>query len=201
VQVLGATDTVFSNIDIRMNADNLGGGSPSNAHAAFVYRALTADAVPTRVTLRNVHATGAPYGYGPTQITGGNDLTFVNVSSDGGEALRLETDGNGILGVHGVTADRITCTNGNAAFTMVAHGAPSDTVHVTNVSATNCYEGSKVRSGPVDDITITGEVVVKGDTAQLPNGSDDLGGWHLGPSAGCHINEGATADITGDTCS
>ena len=201
VLVEHATDTAISNIDIRMNADRLDGTAPDNQHAAIIVKAVVTGMLPTRVTLRNVHATGAPYGYGPDQVSAGRDLAFVNVTSDGGSAVRLETDGGVSRGVHGVTVDRPGCTNGNAAFTMVPHGAPSDGVHVTNVSAVNCYEGSKIRSGPLSDITIDGEAVVKGDSAQLPKGHAYLQAWVIGASVGCHINEANTATITGATCS
>ncbi len=187
ISVLGVTNFTIAHISVIQNQSNLSGGAPDNGHAAFVYRAKSLSTEPTNGLMQDVVEVGGPKGYGPTQITGGRNLTFDSISSDGGTALRIETDGGGVLGVQWVAAHNISCTNGNKAFSLIPHGHPSSNVAVNGVSSNNCEYSFKTASGATN-VTITNVVSVAGKTAQLQ--ASGTTSWTIGPTRGCYSNGG-----------
>lgn len=191
----------IGNVHIIENRSATDGGTPDNQHAAFVYRHMAAGEGPSNGDMHDVSNETAPRGYGPTQITGGDHLSFEDVSSDGGTAVRLETDGNGVPGVHNVTIDGATCTNGNSALTLIPHGNPSSDVTATNVSANSCDDGFRLR----EPTSLSGTIFVDNATVLSgPNAMISLGppgsAWELGNSENCYINEGPASFVGTVTC-
>ena len=104
----------ISNVQGVLSNSATSGLPPSSQAALITFHSTPASRLgatlyhPVDGLIKNVSVTNAPYGYGTTQVTAGEDLDFENISSTGGIALRMETDGNSDVldGVeaHGVTA-------------------------------------------------------------------------------------------------
>jgi hypothetical protein len=189
-------------------------GLPPSSQAAFVtFHSTPASKLggtlyhPVDGLIKNVSVTNAPYGYGTTQVTAGEALDFENISSTGGIALRMETDGNSDV-LDGVEAHGITCRNGHSAVSFSPHDQDNNDVHVYDVTAVSCSEGVRVAGNPAAgdggtfaNSTVTGATIVHGLFAQNPAGS--LGAWRIGPSDDC-VNISSTAaykvTMTGVSC-
>jgi hypothetical protein len=151
--------------------------------------------------IKNISVTGAPYGYGTTQVTAGESLDFENISSTGGISLRMETDGNSDE-LKDVTAHNIICRNGHAAVSFSPHDPNNGAVHVYDVNSVSCSEGVRVAGNPATGdggkfagATVTGATIVSGLFAQNPTGV--LGAWRIGPSDDClSISGTATYKVT-----
>ena len=129
-------------------------GLPPSSQAAFItFHSTSASRIgatlyhPVDGLIKNVSVTNAPYGYGTTQVTAGEDLDFENISSTGGIALRMETDGNSDV-LDGVEAHGITCRNGHAAVSFSPHDQNNGQVHIYDVNAVSCSEGVRVAGNP-----------------------------------------------------
>ena len=171
-------------------------GLPPSSQAAFItFHSTSASRIgatlyhPVDGLIRNVSVTNAPYGYGTTQVTAGEALDFENISSTGGIALRMETDGNSDV-LDGVVAHGITCRNGHAAVSFSPHDQNNGQVHVYDVNAVSCSEGVRVAGNPSTgdggtfaNATVTGATIVHGLFAQNPTGA--LGAWRIGASDAC----------------
>jgi hypothetical protein len=157
--------------------------------------------------IKDISVTGAPYGYGTTQVTAGESLDFENISSTGGISLRMETDGNSDE-LKDVTAHNIICRNGHAAVSFSPHDQNNGAVHVYDVNAVSCSEGVRVAGNPATGdggrfvgATVTGATIVSGLFAQNPTGV--LGAWRIGPSDDCLSISGTAAykvAMTGVSC-
>ena len=106
--------------------------------------------------LENVHSRRSPYSWGLTQITGGENLRFFNISSEGGVPLRLENYSNNWTPMSNIVADGVRCKNGHDAVHMNPHGAThTGPITIKNVVADSCKsalsiagEGTASRSSP-----------------------------------------------------
>jgi len=170
---------------------------PTTARAAVVYKPSNQSGLPpgpfydpTNGTLANMYTIHAPYGFGPTQIASGHNLTFTDLFSDGGTTLRLETDDtNKYYGgeVKTVSARGIVGKNCNRPLSLSAHKQANSDVHVSDVSSVNCNDGlvqsadNATSSGTFLNSTIDGFTVIGGATAQIPI-SGTNGGWNVGTS-------------------
>lgn len=197
ISVKNVKNFKISNIHIVQNQSNTGGLAPDNVHAAIVYRRMKVGQGPSYGAMANIDTVTAPRGYGPTQITGGDHLTFTNISSDGGEAVRLETDGGGAPGLDTVTVDTASCVNGNAAVAVVPHGATDIHIRFSNITSVSCDYGFKTRGGT--DVALDNAVVTAGSNAQVPTGALNGQAWVWAKSQGCYENDGH-ATLTNITC-
>jgi len=138
----------------------------------------------------------SPYGWGLTQLTGGENLRFFDISSEGGVPLRLESYRNNWSPIDNLVADGVRCTNGHDAVHMNPHGAQHGTLTIRNVVADSCESALSLKVDRVlggsfgADSPITGVTVMPGNQAQL---RDDVttgyvGAWVIGPSRWCIDN-------------
>jgi len=147
--------------------------------------------------LENVHSKGSPYGWGLTQLTGGENLRFLNISSEGGVPLRLESFRGNWTPIDNIFAEGVTCKNGHDAVHVNPHNATHGTFSVQNVVADSCE--SAIRLANDADLagsyaggsTITGVTVIPGDRAQLRDDATTgyVGAWVAGPSRWCIDND------------
>jgi len=191
-----------SNVQGVLSNSATSGLPPSSQAALMTFHSTPASRLgatlyhPVDGLIKNVSVTNAPYGYGTTQVTAGEDLDFENISSTGGIALRMETDGNSDV-LDGVEAHGISCRNGHAAVSFSPHDQNNGQVHVYDVNAVSCSEGVRVAGNPgtgdggtFANATVTGATIVSGLFAQNPTGA--LGAWRIGASDDC-LNISSTA--------
>jgi hypothetical protein len=140
--------------------------------------------------LENIHSRRSPYSWGLTQITGGENLRFFNISSEGGVPLRLENYSNNWTPMSNIVADGVTCKNGHDAVHMNPHGAThTGPITIKNVVADSCESALSIAGdgtyGP--DTSIDGLTVIPGNTAQIrdPGPGGYVGAWIVGPSPWC----------------
>jgi len=120
--------------------------------------------------IRHHKNSGSPSGYGPNQIASAERCAAGDIESDGGTALRLETDGNA-CGLHSFLADDIRGMNGNRSLAMSAHDVDSEDVHITNLQGTSMFEGIRLAAGTGGKFrktTVDGGHFVYGTHAQNP---------------------------------
>jgi hypothetical protein len=116
---------------------------------------------------------GSPSGYGPNQLVSLSDAYIYDIWTEGGTALRFETDGNAV-GVHRIIADQLYCQYGNRSVALTPHAADSDHVTITNLRALSCFEGlvegnnnfGSQQGGLFRTTTVTGGCVVAGTNAE-----------------------------------
>ena len=140
--------------------------------------------------LENIHSRRSPYGWGLMQITGGENLRFFNISSEGGVPLRLENYSNNWTPMSNIVADGVTCKNGHDAVHMNPHGAThTGPITIKNVVADSCESALSMAGtgtyGP--NTSIDGLTVIPGNTAQIrdPDPTGSVGAWIVGPSRWC----------------
>src|SRR5215203_2258070 len=140
--------------------------------------------------LENIHSRRSPYGWGLMQITGGENLRFFNISSEGGVPLRLENYSNNWTPMSNIVADGVTCKNGHDAVHMNPHGAThTGPITIKNVVADSCESALSIAGdgtyGP--STSIDGLTVIPGNTAQIrdPDPGGYVGAWIVGPSRWC----------------
>jgi len=145
----------------------------------------------------NVHSKKSPYGWGLTQLTGGENLRFFDISSEGGVPLRLESYRDNWTPIDNIVADGVRCTNGHDAVQMNPHGATHGTVTIQNVVADSCESALSLKQDSAlggsfaSDSSIGGVTVIPGNQAQLRDDATtgDVGAWVIGPSRWCIDNE------------
>lgn len=141
----------------------------------------------------NIHS---PAGFGPNQLASAHDLVFRNIFSEGGTALRLETDAAEAHSkktgkdfteiaseIDGLVAENIECHDGNRAVAFSPHSQANRNVTVRGVKAVSCNEGIKVAGNPkgtFDNSTVTDVLVIAGDNAQIKTASGNE--WTRGRS-------------------
>jgi hypothetical protein len=150
--------------------------------------------------LKNIHSRRSPYGWSLTQITGGENLRFFNISSKGGVPLRLENYSNHGTPIDNLVADGVRCKNGHDAVHMNPHGARNRKVTIRNVVADSCESALSLKrdAGRVHrggsfgaDSSITGVRVIPGNQAQLRDDgkAGHVGAWVRGRSRWCIDND------------
>ncbi len=147
--------------------------------------------------LENIHSRRSPYGWGLTQISGGENLRFFDISSEGGVPLRLENYRDNWTPIDNLVADGVRCTNGHDAVHMNPHGAQHGTVNIRNVVADSCESALSLKDDEEvggsfgADSSITGVTVIPGNQAQLRDDatSGAVGAWVIGPSRWCIDND------------
>jgi hypothetical protein len=195
LSVLWATDFLVRNVVIRQGSScaSCGTDYPNSNSAGITLRSEPGSSearplIPRRGTFENVYTVDAPPGYGPVQFGSGVGIRIDGMYSEGGTALRLETDAQ--KGRYSIldrlTARRIECSGGNAAVSLSPHDQVNGQVRIRGVTAVGCAYGVKVRDGcrggcggsfdgasRIADIHVTG-----GGNAQLMTRR----GWHVGDS-------------------
>lgn len=138
----------------------------------------------------------APRGFGPNQVTGAQHVSFQDIYSQGGTALRLETDGatgRGGRPDRGATVDDLSASNivgvdCNRALSLSPHAQTNGSVSVDGVWADSCFQGvvarqdgkySLAKAGRFGAVDVQNVNVVAGDQAQNDS-TTDL--WTVGPS-------------------
>ncbi len=98
VSVLNARHFLLAAFDVIQNDSQPSGAPPTSQSAALTFASNRASVPggtlyhPMDGVIRDISVTHAPYSYGATQVTSGQNLRFSNLSSTGGIALRMETD-------------------------------------------------------------------------------------------------------------
>lgn len=166
-------------------------------------------AIPTNGSIKNWYNVRGPKGYGPNQIGAAANVSFSNIFTQGGTALRLETDSslpnlNDINAgkvcpgnktkfgseIRGLKADDIEGLNCNRTVSFSPHLQDNYDVHVTNVKSTNCAQAVVLSRSPFNRMegsfhnsTIANIKVVGGNGAQLgTQGAGEAGYWSIGVS-------------------
>ena len=146
---------------------------------------------PHNGVIENISVENQSYGWGAIQTTGGEDIHFQDITSEGGAALRLENFENNSTTLDDLTADNITCINGKNAVNMNPHNADNGDVHITDVTGDSCQEVIRMGDDPAfpnanfdSTSTIDGVTAIPGSSAQASpgNGGD---GWIVGDSQNC----------------
>jgi hypothetical protein len=138
--------------------------------------------------INNAHAVDSTYGWGLVQMTGGEDIHFQDISSEGGVTLRLENFEQNVTTVSGITADNVTGENCKSPLTLQAHNANNGTVSVTDLTSLSCSFGvnlawdSAFPTAGFTDVDIDGVDVNDGTTAQNRLDGDS---WEVGDSQSC----------------
>jgi hypothetical protein len=151
---------------------------------------------PINGVIENAHSVQSPYGWGLTQISGGQHIDFLNISSEGGVALRLENFANATP-IDDLFADGVTCKNGHNAVHVNPHEFDQHgSYHVQNVVADSCESAVMLhntanQAGSFAPSTISGVTVIPGNQAQLrdPGSGGFVGAWVIGRSKWCLDNE------------
>jgi hypothetical protein len=215
ITLLNVVGFRLENIDFIQNDANRTGAAPSSYAAAVTAHSTTASRPggpyfrPVNGLLRNLRDVHAPYGFGLTQITSGKNLVIRNLRSQGGVALRFETDGNGSPSrgrLADVRARNVTCVDGRAAVIYSPHGQNNADVNVSDVTANSCQDGVRIANtgGSFVDSHVRGLTVTAGDLAQRRNPAGaTAGSWVIGRSVDCvkDVSHGAFhVAVTSVTC-
>lgn len=139
---------------------------------------------------------GSPRSNGPNAVNAVDNLSFQNVYSSGGTALRLETDGSTDdqgMPDRGATIDHLTGqnivgVNCNRAVSLSPHAQANGTVDISSVWAYSCNEAVVAsvdgklppeQRGKFEDATVSDVHVSGGYNAQL---DADTMLWYVGES-------------------
>jgi hypothetical protein len=181
------------------NNDNPSQGAPSSRRPCLAFLPTTMTPTngvynhPIDGEFSNVHSKKSPYGWGLTQFSGGENLRFFDISSEGGVPLRLEIYRANFTPIDNIVADGVRCTNGHNAVHMNPHGATHGTVTIQDVVANSCESALSLKQDSdlggsfASDSTISGVTVIPGNQAQLRDDAitGDVGAWIIGPSKWC----------------
>lgn len=113
--------------------------------------------------IERIKQNNALFGYGLIQTYGADNILFRNLHSEGGIALRMETD-NLLMknykqgGIRNIFADNIRCSKGLAAVMFGPHFMKNGDVQVTNASSVSCGSAVRSDSGFVELFSPTDEV-------------------------------------------
>jgi Pectate lyase superfamily protein len=202
IQYRNVRNFTLRNMVCIQNNDNPTGEPPSSHHPCVGFLPTPAGAVkgvhnhPFNGELKNVHSRGSPFSWGLTQISGGENLRFFDISSEGGVPLRLESYRNNWTPIDNLLADGVRCKNGHDAVHMNPHGAHHGKITIRNVVADSCESALSLKTDELlggsfgADSSITGVRVIPGKQAQLRTKatSDPLDAWVIGPSRWCIDN-------------
>lgn len=186
----------LKNMVCRQNWDNHTQEAPSSRRTCLAFLPTTSPPTngvynhPTDGTFENIHSKESPYGWGLTQFSGGEDLRFHNISSEGGVPLRLESFKGNWTPIDDIVADGVTCKNGHDAVHVNPHDATHGTITVRNVVADSCESAVRLASDSTlegsfaSDSTISGVKVIPGNRAQVrdPSPGGSVGAWVIGAS-------------------
>jgi hypothetical protein len=155
--------------------------------------------LPQHVVVDNLYNASSPVSYGAVQVSACVDCSINHLFSQGGVALRLETDAEEAYylrtGLHYYsTVDQFTANdlygyNGRQAVTFSPHSQNNGTVTITNVVADSTYSavrtansgGSSLPSGSFSNLSSVTTVDTRpGTQAQIQMAGSV--GWTLGPS-------------------
>ena len=148
---------------------------------------------PHNGTVSNWYNIGAPKGYGPNQVNAAHNVRFQHIFSQGGTAMRFETDasqGKSFASeIRGVSADDIAGLNCNRAVSFSPHAQMNYDVAVTHVQAVSCAAGvvesidgtNKLPPGAFINSSIANVSVRSGNAAQNASPSGP-GLWTVGVS-------------------
>jgi hypothetical protein len=160
--------------------------------------------------VQNITVENQAFGWGLTQLTGAEDVHFQDITSEGGVALRLENYEANATTIDDVTADNVTCVDGNRPLMLNPHNADNGDVHITDVMSSGCWQGVKIEydqefpNGNFDDTTtVDGLTVLPGNDGQKNDPGGPLNSWLIGPSAYCVYREAGTpysVQISGVNC-
>jgi hypothetical protein len=140
------------------------------------------------VWLENASARHVPAGYGLTEVNAGGDLYFSDISSQGGVALRLETNpSKSTEGIDTVEATGVSGSRGLEAINLSAHSLSILNVVVNGVTARGEGRGVHITNaagfadpgGGTVTASISSGCVYAGRRAQIRTG-DDM--WRVGRS-------------------
>ena len=174
---------------------------PSSRKAALELRARSDSPAdksqfydPHNGTITNWYNVHSPRGYGPDQINSAHNISLSHIFTQGGSALRIETDNSNQIKfgseVRSVFADDVTALNCNRAVAFAPHFQTNVDVHVTHVQASSCYQGVTEaidegipadRRGSFINSTISDVTVTGGTHAQDPS-LVQKGLWIVGTS-------------------
>jgi hypothetical protein len=179
------------------NNDNPTQEAPSSRRPCISFLPTPAGGDPIDGELENIHSQRSPYGWGLTQISGGENLRFFDISSEGGVPLRLESLRDNWTPIDNLVADGVRCKNGHDAVHMNPHGAQHGKVTIQNVVADSCESALSLKTDEVlggsfgADSSITGVTVIPGNQAQLRDDAKTgyVGAWVIGPSRWCIDND------------
>jgi hypothetical protein len=186
----------LKNMVCRQNWDNHTQEAPSSRRTCLAFLPTTSaptDGVynhPTDGTFENIRSKESPYGWGLTQFSGGEDLRFHNISSEGGVTFRLESFRSNWTPIDDIVADGVTCKNGHTAVLVNPHNGTHGTFTVRNVVADSCESAvrlaneSTLEGSFASDNTISGVKVIPGNRAQVrdPSPGGYVGAWVIGAS-------------------
>lgn len=186
----------LKNMVCRQNWDNHTQEAPSSRRTCLTLLPTTQTPTngvynhPTDGTFENIHSKESPYGWGLTQLTGGENLRFSNISSEGGVPLRLESFRSNWTPINNIVADGVTCKNGHTAVLVNPHEGTHGTFTVRNVVSNSCqsalslHNESTLEGFFASDSTISGVKVVPGNQAQVrdPAPGGNVGAWYIGES-------------------
>jgi Pectate lyase superfamily protein len=188
------------------NNDNPSQEAPSSRRPCLAFLPTTMTPIkgvynhPIDGEISNVHSKQSPYGWGLVQTTGGANLSFTNISSEGGVPLRLENYSNGWTPMKNITADGVTCRNGHDAVHWNPHGAiHPGPLTVKNVTADSCESAISIAGGGSygPNSSVDGVTVIPGNQAQ-DRDSDPTGysgAWDIAPSKWCVDNRATSYTI------
>jgi hypothetical protein len=136
----------------------------------------------------DILSTGSPFGFGAVGMNSGEAIHFSQITSQGGVALRLETNRGSI---RDVTARGIHCLNGHAALVISVHDQRgSDGLDVSGVSSRSCESVVSINAGNggrFTHISVGKVTATAGPDAQLRAlaAHSVFGEWTVGPSRYC----------------
>jgi hypothetical protein len=148
---------------------------------------------PHNGTVSNWYNIGGPKGYGPNQVNAAHNVHFQHIFSQGGTAMRFETDASQgktfASEIRGVSADDIAGLNCNRAVSFSPHAQMNYDVAVTHVQAVSCAAGvvesidgtNKLPPGAFINSTIANVSVRAGNAAQNSSPAGP-GLWTVGVS-------------------
>ena len=124
----------------------------------------------------------SPFGYGPNQLVSLRRAYIFDIWTEGGTALRFETDGNA-AGVHSIVAERLVARSGSRAISLTPHCQQNDHVTIRDIRAESPYYGVTLGGTPSGSLpacrtnrgrflttVIEDACFVAGHTAQAPVG-------------------------------
>ena len=102
---------------------------------------------PTNGLIRNCRIVNADFGYGLSQLHGGQNLLFRDIDGVGGVTLRLETHSGNNIGVSDIYAYNVSARDAHAAVMFSPHLNHNGKVLIENVKTENTTFGVEIENG------------------------------------------------------